>query len=96
VVIGYISDSSEDVEVVATCSSRCSAVGGIEPSVISISSDSHSMQGLADSASSHPQYTGDDLMLVCPACGSYYEDDLLLVCPTCGSYYEVDTECPLC
>jgi hypothetical protein len=96
VVIGYISDSSEDVEVVATCSSRCSTVGGIEPSVISISSDSHSMPGLADSASSHPQYTGDDLLLVCLACGSYYENDLLLVCPTCGSYYEVDTECPLC
>jgi hypothetical protein len=57
------------------------AIGGIDPSVISISSDSHSAQGLADSASSHPQYT---------------RDDILLVCPTCGSYYEVDTQCPLC
>jgi hypothetical protein len=81
VVIGYISSSSEDVEVVATCSSCCSIVGGIEPSVISISSYSHFAQGLADSASSHPQYT---------------KDDLLLVCPTYGSYYEVDTQCPLC
>jgi hypothetical protein len=59
VVIGYISDNSEDVEVVTTCSSYYSAVGGIEPSVISISSDSHSAQGLADSASSHLQYTED-------------------------------------
>jgi rubrerythrin len=81
VVIGYISDSSDDVEVVATCSSRCSAVGGIEPSMISISSDSNFDQGLVDSASNHPQYT---------------DDDILLVCPTCGSYYEEDTQCPLC
>ena len=41
-VIGYILDNSEDVEVVSICSSRCSVVGGIEPSMISISFDSNS------------------------------------------------------
>jgi hypothetical protein len=81
VVIGYISDSFEDVEVVATCSSRCSVVGRIEPSILSISSDSDSTLGLADSASNYPQNT---------------DDDALVVCPTCGSFYEGDTQCPLC
>jgi hypothetical protein len=81
VVIGYISDSSEDVEVVTTCSSRCSAVGRIEPSGLSISSDSDSALGLADSASNYPQNT---------------DNDALAVCPTCSSFYEGDTQCPLC
>jgi hypothetical protein len=81
VVIGYISENSEDVEVVTTCSSRCSAVGRIEPSVLSISSNSDSVLGLADSASNYPQNT---------------DDDALAVCPTCSSFYEGDTQCPLC
>jgi hypothetical protein len=73
VVIGYISDNSEDVEVVTTCSSRCSAVGRIEPSGLSISSDS--ALGLADSASNYPQNTDDDALVVCPTCSSFYEGD---------------------
>jgi hypothetical protein len=81
VVIGYISDNSEDVEVVTTCSSRCSAVGRIELSGLSISSDSDSVLGLADSASNYPQNT---------------DGDALVVCPTCSSFYEGDTQCPLC
>jgi hypothetical protein len=52
-IIGYTSNRSESVEIDDTCSSRCSAIGRIESSMLCLSFHSSLELWAADSASNY-------------------------------------------
>jgi hypothetical protein len=83
IVVGYFSDTSEDVDVEAGYSSCCSCEGGVESSSRSLSLQS-----------SMPQWIDDDLVGYCQC--SDDEDDTLVEYLTCGSWFDLDTYCPGC
>lgn len=78
IIVGYVSDNSEDVDVESKCSSCCSIVEGIE---------STSQSFLLHS--SLPLFVDEDLVNFCQCNDS--EDDPLVECKTCGSWFEQDT-----
>jgi hypothetical protein len=83
IVVGYLSNSLEEVDVEALYSSCCSCEGGVESRSQSLSSQS-----------SMPHWTDDDSVEYCQC--SDDEDDTLVECLTCGSWFDLDTYCPDC
>jgi hypothetical protein len=81
-VVGYVSDMSEHVDMDSDISSYCSVVfGGFEPTSLSLTS----------SSGSTPE-PDDDAIEYCQCIDS--EDVALLQCPDCGSFFELGTYCP--
>jgi hypothetical protein len=81
-VVGYVSDMSEHVDMESDVSSYCSIVfGGFEPTSPSLTSSSSSTPGPAD-----------DAIEYCQCIDS--EDVALMECQDCGSFFELGTYCP--
>jgi hypothetical protein len=83
IVVGYFSDSFEDVNVETVYSSCCSCEGGVESRSQSLSSQSTMPLWADDDSVGYCQYSDD-------------EDHILVECLTCGSWFDLDTYCPGC
>jgi hypothetical protein len=83
IVVSYLSNNLEDVDVESEYSSCCSFVGGVESRSQSLSSY-FSLPLWADENSIEYYQSSDS------------EDNPLVECLTCGSWFELDTYCPSC
>jgi hypothetical protein len=83
IVVGYLSDNLEDVDVQTEYSLYCSFMGGVESRSQSLSSYSSLLLWTDDNSIEYYQYSDS-------------EDDPLVECLTCGSWFELDTYCPSC
>jgi hypothetical protein len=80
-IVGYFLDHLESVEIDNDCSSCYNHVGGIKPSVLSMSFHSSSTLSIGDKASNYCQCS---------------DDEALVECLTCGSWFDINTYCPGC
>jgi hypothetical protein len=82
IVVGFVSDMMEHVDVEGDISSCYSVVNGYEPSSPSLISSTGSTKEPADDAVEYCQ---------CPK----NDDEAFIECQVCGSFYEPGTYCPL-